>query len=279
MGDEVVAATLPPITLVRQYDTHRLIPSKYVDGGDSVLARIADDDAHLADLFDLDHATNERLLAENNRAPGIDSHELVFGVPHHRVVNAAFCHAHPLGSRFNGPERGAWYAAFELETSQAEIAFHKSLELSEIDWREEEQLDYADYVADFSAELHDLRGGTSFGAYLDPSSYRASQELAEILLDAGSLGVVYPSVRHEGGTCLASFRPALVSNVRSAARLRLQLWNGVARWDEVVTAPSPPPLVANLAWSVPVRLEPRRRRAPPTRPSPRTRPPPDRLRR
>ena len=45
-------------------------------------------------------------------------------------------------------------------------------------------------------------------------SYVASQALAETLLEAGSLGVVYPSVRREGGTCLACFRPALVTNVR-----------------------------------------------------------------
>ena len=44
----------------------------------------------------------------------------------------------------------------------------------------------------------------------------ASQQLAEDLLTAGSLGVVYPSVRHDGGTCVACFRPALVMNVRKA---------------------------------------------------------------
>jgi len=197
-----------------------------------VLVRNADDDADLQALFDLDHATNERLLGENDRAPGIDSHELVFGVPHHRVVNAAFCHAHPLVSRFNGPERGAWYAAFELETAQAEVTFHKSLELSEIDWRATEELDYSDYLADFSAELHDLRDDTSFADYLDPDSYRASQELAEILLENGALGVVYPSVRHTGGTCVACFRPALVGNVRAARRHRLRLAKGVASWSD-----------------------------------------------
>jgi hypothetical protein len=46
-----------PVSLIRQFDTHRLIPSKY---SDSVLTRIADDDAHLKDIFDLDHATNDR---------------------------------------------------------------------------------------------------------------------------------------------------------------------------------------------------------------------------
>ena len=42
---------LPPVSLVRRYDTHRLIPSQYSEPG-SVLGLIADDAAHLADLFD-----------------------------------------------------------------------------------------------------------------------------------------------------------------------------------------------------------------------------------
>lgn len=215
---------LPPVSLVRRNDTHRLIPSRYSRSDESVLARIADDDAHLRDLFDLDHATNERLLAENNRLPGIGIDELVFGVPYFRIVNAAFCHAHPFGSRFNGPDRGAWYAAFELRTAQAEIAFHKSVELAEVGWTKEE-LTYDDYLADFSAELHDLRGDDRFGRVLAAGSYVASQELAETLLEGGSLGVVYPSVRRSGGTCLAAFRPAIVMNVRKG-RTYMFRWDG-----------------------------------------------------
>ena len=205
---------LPGTSPIRQNDTHRLIPSRYSEGGDSVLARIADDGAHLLDIFDLDHATNDRLLAENDRLPGIGIRELVFGVPHYRIVNAAFCHAHPLGSRFNGPERGAWYAAFELETAQAEVAFHKGIELAEIGgWQE--TATYDDYLADFGGEFHDVRSG-GFTDCLAAESYLASQDLAEALLDAGSPGIVYPSVRRDGGTCLACFRPAMVGNVRKA---------------------------------------------------------------
>jgi RES domain-containing protein len=214
---------LPALRLVRQYDTHRLIPSKYGEGGDSVLTRIADDDAHLRDIFDLDHATNDRLLAENDRQPGIDTHELLFGVPYYRIVNAAFCHAHPLGSRFNGPDRGAWYAAFELQTAQAEVAYHKWLELAEVGWLREE-VTYDDYLADVSADLHDIRGDSTFADCLVTDSYVASQTLAQQLLDAGSLGVVYPSVRKRGGTCIACFRPAIVMNVRKSA-------THVFRWD------------------------------------------------
>ena len=215
--------SLPRTTLVRRNDTHRLIPSKYSEG-ESVLARIADDDAHLRDIFDLDNATNDRLLAENNLLPGIGIHELVFGVPYYRIVNAAFCHPHPLGSRFNGPDRGAWYAAFEIETAQAEVAFHKWIELAEVSWFDED-VTYDDYLADFSAEFHDIRRDERFTNCLAPDSYVASQHLAQRLLDGGSLGIVYPSVRRTRGTCLTCFRPALVTNVRKGSAYRF-LWIG-----------------------------------------------------
>lgn len=214
----------PPIAQLRLADTHRLIPSRYRPGGESVLALIADDSAHLAAIFDLDHATNERLLGEHDLLPGIGVRELLFGVPNYRVVNAAFTHAHPLGSRFNGPERGAWYAALELETAQTEVAFHRNVALAEIG-RWEDSVTYDDYLADVSGGLHDLRGAPVFKECLDPESYVASQAFAERLLGQGSLGMVYPSVRYPGGTCVACFRPAIVANVRRSATYRLT-WSG-----------------------------------------------------
>ncbi len=204
---------VPPVRRLARDATHRLIPSRYLPASDSVLTMIADDDEHLRAIFELDAATNDRLRGERGLLPGIGPNELLAAVPHAHVVNATFCHAHPLGSRFNGPDRGAWYAAFELETSQAEVAFHKSVELAEIGWPDE-SVTYDDYLADFDADFHDLRGAHGFRACLDAASYVASQALADSLLEAGSLGVVYPSVRHEGGTCLACFRPALVTHVR-----------------------------------------------------------------
>lgn len=202
----------PKITNLRRDDTHRLIPARYSD--QSVLERLTSRPAELEDLIELDGATNERLLGESNLLPGISVHELLFGVPYAHIVNATFCHAHPAGSRFNGPERGAWYAAFELETAAAEVAYHKARELREIGWNEPEIFTYDDYLADFRAGLHDLRGDAKYAPYLDPNSYRKSQMLARTLLAAGSSGVVYPSVRHAGGACIACFRPAVVTNVR-----------------------------------------------------------------
>lgn len=218
---------LPPLSVLRQLDTHRLVPSRHLPNDDSVLVAIADDDAHLQGIFELDLATNDRLAAQQQQLPGIGLEELVFGIPNAHVVNAAFCHAHPLGSRFSGPDRGAWYAGFELETSQAEVAFHKAVQLAEIG-RVEDSVTYDDFLADFTAPFHDLRQARGFKSCRDPDSYVASQTLADRLLDADSLGVIYPSVRRDDGTCLACFRPALVANVRRDRTYRFT-WDGSAR--------------------------------------------------
>ena len=217
--------TAPRVGRIRQPDTHRLVPSNYGDDA-GVFARIADDEDHLQGILDLDRVTDDRLIAENDLLPGVGIGELVFSIPHARIINAAFAHPHPLGGRFNGPERGSWYAGFELETAQAEIAWHKSVELAEIDWFEE-SVTYDDYMADFGGDYHDIRGDPAFTSCLDPHSYEASQALAEDLLRAGSSGIVYPSVRRESGACLACFRPALVGNVRRSARYRF-VWAGTA---------------------------------------------------
>jgi len=215
---------LPPISLVRATDTHRLIPSLHLPHQRTVLAAIAEDDAHLEQITELDNATNDRLQAAHELLPGIGPEELVFGVPNDTIINASFCHAHPLGSRFSSPIRGAWYAGLELATAQAEVAFHKSVQLAEIG-RFEDTVTYDDHLADFSASFHDLRNARGFSACLDPQRYIESQALAERLLAGNSLGVVYPSVRRKGGTCIACFRPAIVSNVRRDKTYRFT-WEG-----------------------------------------------------
>ena len=215
---------LHKLTQLRQNDTCRLIPSRFADVEDSVLAPLAEDDGILRDLFDLDNATNERLRGESGQLAGIGMDELVFGVPNFRIINAAYTYARPEGSRFNDGERGAWYCAFAAETALAEVIFHKTVEYHEIN-RFDDSVSYQSLLADFSAGFHDLRGVAAHQACLDPDSYIASQALANRLLDGGSMGIIYPSVRHPGGTNLACFRPALVGNVRKAQTYRLT-WTG-----------------------------------------------------
>jgi hypothetical protein len=98
------------------------------------------------------------------------------------------------------------------------------VQLAEIN-RFEDSVTYDDYLADFSASFHDLRKARGFRDCLSPDSYVESQALAQELLESGSLGIVYPSVRRAEGTCLACFRPALVANVRRGKTYRFT-WRG-----------------------------------------------------
>ena len=194
----------------------------------TVLGQLSDQEREVQELIELDGATNVGMLGEEGLLPDISVHELLYGVAYSEIVNAAFTHAAPNGSRFNSSRRGAWYAGLEQETSIAEVAFHKIEQLKEIGWEYEEVSTYDDYLADFSADFHDLRSNRPrHDKYLKagpiPQCYRSSQQLAADLLTLGSNGVVYPSVRHSGGTCVVCFRPALVYHVRRASRLEFSL--------------------------------------------------------
>jgi RES domain-containing protein len=207
---------------VERDKTHRLIPYRYSDRGRPILNLLAQDDNNLlSDLTELEGATNERLLGESGRLPGVSAIELVSGFRLAHIVNASFTHASPLGGRFNGSGRGAWYAGYELQTARAEVAFHKAVELREVGWKAEEVSPYIDYLADFRYEFHDIHGDPDFADCLNPNSYTASQALGLRLLTTGSAGIVYPSVRHEDGVCIACFRPPLVLNVREGPMLSL----------------------------------------------------------
>ena len=216
----------PKQTKVERDKTHRLIPYRYSQRGRPVLDRLAgDDDDLLNDLTELEGATNDRLLGESGRLPGITAIELVSGFRLAHIVNASFTHARPLGGRFHTSERGAWYAAFEIETAQSEVAFHRAKELKEINWNAKEISPYIDYLADFRHEFHDIRGDPDFAECLDPDSYNSSQALGVRLLTSGSAGILYPSVRHNAGVSIVCFRPPLVLNVQEGPKVTFTFSN------------------------------------------------------
>jgi hypothetical protein len=211
--------------------THRLIPEKYSKGG-SVLETLNLPEHVVSELSELDAATNERKIAESGRSTGIGPHELVFGVPEAHIVNAAFTHPGPYGARFSTSKRGAWYAGITFDTSVAEVAFHRRRFLQNVRHQKfhgRQTFDYVDFLADFRGKFHHLDPDEQqfcLQAAPIPGCYRVSQMLAEKLLFEGSLGIVYQSVRHPTGTCIACFRPALVSNPRRDAGCRITLDTG-----------------------------------------------------
>jgi RES domain-containing protein len=223
----------PPVREFRQKGTHRLIPSRYSETG-TVLEEVTGDEAMLADAARLDAATNERVQGELYGLSGISHFELVYGIPNAHIIRAAFLHPGPFGSRFNDTTRGAWYAAKRVETSIAEVAYHKAKRLSEMvvpglpeERPNEEISSYDDWQADFHGPFHVLEPAEEYTHCLQPEPvpqcYLPSQLLARQLLAQQSNGIFYPSVRHKGGTCLACFRPALVYQPRRAESYEIRL--------------------------------------------------------
>jgi hypothetical protein len=223
---------LPPTVDLAQRRTVRLIPTGRLK--DPALLPLAAEDGALEDLASLESATNARLRAEEAGLADLDPRELVFGRAGQTFVNAAFTHTRPGGNRFNGDERGAWYAGFEARTALAEVAYHLTRELEAIG-RFDNVTDYVELLADFFGPFHDLRRVDAAEACLDPDpaiGYPAGQALARRLrAEAGSNGIVYPSVRRAGGTCLAAFRPDLVQNLREGGIWRL-VWQGTREPSE-----------------------------------------------
>ena len=217
---------LPLLSTISFKNTTRLLQSKFspADPAKAPLFRLADNAGALAEISEVEKKADPLAQAENNLLPGISPHELVAHVPFATVINAAFTYTSQGGSRFNNKDRGAWYAAKSMATSQAEVIFHATARLAAMGEFNDE-ISYDEYLADFSGDYHDLRISSGFEAALAPDSYVQSQILAEALLVYGSLGIVYPSVRHTGGVCIAGFRPALVTHVRKGRTFSFR-WSG-----------------------------------------------------
>ena len=132
--------------------------------------------------------------------------ERLFG-PGSGPIMAAFTHPNPLGSRFSDGSYGVFYAARDKATAVAETRYHQAKFLHATG-EGPIQLQMRVYHVDASGELHDLRPLTSLRPELyDPDSYSASQAFGRELRAADSVGLVYKSVRHDGGECAAVFKP------------------------------------------------------------------------
>ena len=218
MGDLLALA---PLVRIRWTATCRLIPSRYPSVGLFDTITSSDD---LNAILELEAWTNDRLSTELGILHRLPADEWVMGEPMASVVMAAFCHPRPGGARFSTDDRGAWYAARTIETALVESVYNRTQELVEVghfDTRVQMRL----YHADFSTTFHDVRDEDTYAPLYDPDSYAESQPFARELLQHGSNGIVYDSVRHVGGECIACFRPPLVRKVRVAAHYEY-MWEG-----------------------------------------------------
>jgi hypothetical protein len=83
-----------------------------------------------------------------------------------------------------------------------------------------------------SGNFVDLRGIPDHPS-LDPDTakgYPAGNALAAQIRAGGNNGIIYPSVRHPGGTCIAALWPNVVQSVAQGAMYRLT-WSGTPEFS------------------------------------------------
>jgi hypothetical protein len=194
----------------------RLIPSRFPPIGlfDTVATA-----ADLAQVMELAGWTNDRLVAE--RLARLPRDEWVFGRANASVVMAAFLHASPSGMRFSGPDLGAWYASARLATAIVEVAHHLRREAFASGVATLVR-DYRTYDSRPAGLYLDITGGQAGLPDLYASaSYAAGQAFGEAQRAAGRDGILFNSLRHEGGLNVVCYRPTKVEAVVQADHYRL----------------------------------------------------------
>ncbi|WP_121120147.1 RES family NAD+ phosphorylase [Croceibacterium ferulae] len=219
-----------PLVRVAFLRTVRLVPSARLR--EAVLAPLADSDDELALLAEIEGATSGRLISEARGRVALNAAELVHGVPHARFINASFAYARPRQpNRFSPADRGAWYAALDVATCVAEVGHHLTRALADAgDFHA--VVDYGEMLASMAGLFVDLRQVADHGAlHPDPAiGYPAGNAVAAATRAAGHNGIIYPSVRHAGGTCIAALWPNVVQSVMQGSMVRLT-WSGSPRFD------------------------------------------------
>ncbi len=161
-------------------------------------------------LASLEAKSNPRVVEVIGQLALVPPDRRVAG-PGASYVMAPFTHVSPNWTgRFHDGTFGAYYAANKVETALAETMYHRS----EI-YRASNEApgwfsQYRELIGKIDHSFHDLMSNNDNTDCLAPDSYNASQALARDLRQNGSAGILYPSVRNDGGLCVAAFWPDVI---------------------------------------------------------------------
>lgn len=219
----------PPLCAI-PWPTHRIVRSIYppID--------LFEDIADPADwelLASAESKTNPRIMETIGNLALIPAGRRVGG-DGASMVMAPFTHISPdRPGRFSDGSYGVYYAGDSLETAIFETAFHHARFMAATTQAPGWTSDFRELTGSVKKELHDINDTAAYGDCLNPNpiKYGPAQALAKDLRNNGSEGLLYPSVRHKGGLCVAAFWPDVVSIPTQASHLTYH-WNG-SRVDQV----------------------------------------------
>jgi hypothetical protein len=140
-------------------------------------------------------------------------------------VMAPFVHCSPLRpGRFSDGTYGLYYAGDSTEVAIAETIHHHTQTMlataEPAGWTSQ----FRELVGSVDADLDDVSGLANL---LHPDDYTASQRFGAERRTAGSNGLFWPSLRFEGGNCVAVFWPDVVPFPTQGSHFAYY-WNGSA---------------------------------------------------
>lgn len=181
-------------------------------------------------LISAEQKTNPRLMESVGVLDLVPPDRRVAG-PGASYLMAPFTHVSvDRPSRFSAGAFGVLYAGNSFEVALFETVHHHGLFMARTKEPAGWTSQFREILLDIGARLHDLRGrDVRHRTALDPGDYSESQALGALLRVAGSNGVIYPSLRFDGGECVGLFFPDLASKPVQGRHLDYH-WDG-ARVD------------------------------------------------
>lgn len=206
--------------------SHRVIASEYagINLFDRLTSAVSysgrEEEARaLREIADL---TNSHALQEAGRIELVRPEDRIYG-PGASLIMASFAYPSQPSRFSDGSSGGTYYASLHLETAVAETRYHaeRALRGSGPCVTEKTVIH-----ADLDGVLVDIRVGRArpAGVY-DPDDYRAGQMFGGLVRQLGGYGIVFDSVRHRTGECVAIFRPPVLGNARAVDTLHFH-WDG-----------------------------------------------------
>lgn len=189
-----------PVDCARSY---RIIPSRFppID----LFERVADP-VDLSATLAAEALTNPRLRQEMGELDLVPTADRISG-PGTSPIMAAFTHPNPDGSRFSDGSYGVYYAGMDKETAIRETVFHRERLLRFHPKIIEQTVSMRTYIGRVHGDFVDIRDLGETDPIYSPDRYDASQGFGGDRRSDNHWGIVYRSVRHPDGYCLAVFRP------------------------------------------------------------------------
>jgi len=198
-------------------DSFRLIPSHFPP---IALFENLLDPSELEAAYALESLTNDRLRDQAGDISLVAPEDRVAG-PGSTPIMAAFTHI-GIESRFTAGRYGVYYAGLSLDTAIAESRFSRARLLSATN-EGPQILTMRCYICRVNAELEDVRADD--GVH-NPLNFAEAQAVGEKFKRQGALGILYKSVRHSGGECIAALRPcALIPPAKQSGHYQFH-WDG-----------------------------------------------------